>query len=231
MVLGTKPLQYAQVLKSDAFISVQIDVVEVNESVLYGGTHYSHILVVSCLHSHFRWARLLPYDVDRTLILRLLTDIFTQFGVPGSAIRFLCNPRCSEGIAFSTTSPLYRILGEVRSLIEHIFRVEIKEIANVVRPSMVSFSFQQAFDYSTFVRSVSQQAEAELGGAGRWAEALQFTLMSYNQSPHPLLGNDVSPFEVRTVWKCAMFYFCVGDVWTQSLATTEEISPALARRQ
>lgn len=35
-------------------------------------------------------------------------------------------------MAFTTTSAFYRVLADIRALIEHIYRVDIKEIANIV---------------------------------------------------------------------------------------------------
>lgn len=61
---------------------LQIDLLTADTCV-YVNTIYSHILVVTDIRTGFIFAKPIPEAGSRQLLIRILTDIFLQFGVPG----------------------------------------------------------------------------------------------------------------------------------------------------
>ncbi|KAK5968876.1 Zinc finger C2H2 type [Trichostrongylus colubriformis] len=137
-----RPLQY-----------VQIDLLNA-DSCVYVNTIYSHILIITDIKTGFIFAKPIPEAGPRQLLIRLLTDIFLQFGVP-------------EGFSCSHSVTLIR---DVISAINCIFRVNMKEI------------LYDTPDYNVFLETLYDQATFELQSKHRWVEMVQFTTMILNQS-------------------------------------------------
>ncbi|KAE9418533.1 hypothetical protein Angca_001543 [Angiostrongylus cantonensis] len=138
-----RPLQY-----------VKIDLVAA-DSCVYLSTVYSLILIITDIKTGFIFSKPIPDTGVRPLLIRIVTDIFLQFGVP-------------EGYSCTHSVTLIR---DVMNAIGGVFCVTIKEILYGV-----------SFDYSFFLRSLYDQAALELQSKNRWVEMVQFTAMVLNQS-------------------------------------------------
>ncbi|KAJ1363206.1 hypothetical protein KIN20_023017 [Parelaphostrongylus tenuis] len=137
-----RPMQY-----------VKIDLLAA-DSCVYLSTIYSHILIITDIKTGFMFAKPIPNSGVRQLLIRIVTDIFLQFGVP-------------EGYSCSHSLTLIR---EVMKAINGIFCVSIKEVLH------------DTPDYGAFLRSLYEQAALELQSKSRWVEMVQFTTMVFNQS-------------------------------------------------
>ncbi|VDP25133.1 unnamed protein product [Heligmosomoides polygyrus] len=124
------------------------------DTCVYVNTIYSHILVVTDIRTGFIFAKPIPEAGSRQLLIRILTDIFLQFGVP-------------EGFSCSYSVTLIR---DVMNTLDGIFRVNMKEI------------LYDTPDYDYFLQSLYDQATFELQSKHRWVEMVQFTAMILNQS-------------------------------------------------
>ncbi|VDL65366.1 unnamed protein product, partial [Nippostrongylus brasiliensis] len=69
-----RPMQY-----------VQMDLVSADSSV-YINVIYSHILVITDIKTGFIFAKPIPETGAKQLLIRIITDIFLQFGVPGQVV-------------------------------------------------------------------------------------------------------------------------------------------------
>uniref|UniRef100_A0A7I4XY82 C2H2-type domain-containing protein n=1 Tax=Haemonchus contortus TaxID=6289 RepID=A0A7I4XY82_HAECO len=137
-----RPMQY-----------VQIDLLNADSSV-YVNTIYSHILIITDIKTGYIFAKPIPEIGPRQLLIRILTDIFLQFGVP-------------EGFSCSHSVTLIR---DVISALNGIFRVNMKEI------------LYDTPDYNVFLETLYDHATFELQSKHRWVEMVQFTTMILNQS-------------------------------------------------
>ncbi|RCN40908.1 zinc finger, C2H2 type [Ancylostoma caninum] len=151
-----RPMQY-----------VQIDLIPA-DSCVYVNTVYSHVLIMTDVKTRYMFAKPIPEVGMRQLLIRILTDIFLQFGV-------------SEGFSCSHSVTLIR---DVMNTIAGIFRVTLKEI---IYDRCISSCL--SYDYEAFLRTLYEQAAFELQSKHRWVEMVQFTTMVLNQ-----LGRK-SPFE------------------------------------
>lgn len=143
----TKPMFYGET----AMQYVQIDVHEMSPTV-YGATIYDHILFVSDSKTEFMWAKALIHQ-DKTIIFRLLVDIFTQFGVP-------------EGFSCTHSPALVR---EAMRLVKSVFQLDIREI------------WCDPTYYYDLEEWALVTATSDLGSSTRWVETLQFLIMEMNQ--------------------------------------------------
>ncbi|KAK6057918.1 hypothetical protein COOONC_04524 [Cooperia oncophora] len=162
-----RPMQY-----------VQIDLLSA-DSCVYVNTIYSHILIITDIKTGFIFAKPIPEAGPRQLLIRILTDIFLQFGVP-------------EGFSCSHSVTLIR---DVISALNNIFRVNMKEI------------LYDTPDYNVFLETLYDHASFELQSKHRWVEMVQFTTMILNQSgkkspfermfnrkPYNLSGQKIPPW-------------------------------------
>lgn len=67
-------------------IGLQIDLVPA-DSCVYVNTVYSHVLIMTDVKTRYLFAKPIPEVGIRQLLIRILTDIFLQFGVPGNFLR------------------------------------------------------------------------------------------------------------------------------------------------
>ncbi|VDM56424.1 unnamed protein product [Angiostrongylus costaricensis] len=162
-----RPLQY-----------VKMDLVAA-DSCVYLSTVYSHILIITDIKTGFIFSKPIPDTGAQPLLIRIVTDIFLQFGVP-------------EGYSCTHSVTLIR---DVMNAISGVFCVTIKEI------------LFDTPDYGSFLRSLYDQAALELQSKNRWVEMVQFTTMVLNQSgsrspfkrmfnrkPYNLSGHKVPPW-------------------------------------
>ncbi|CAD6192548.1 unnamed protein product [Caenorhabditis auriculariae] len=129
---------------------IQIDIVGI-EATVYGNAVYENFLMVVDLKTKFLWGRALT-DPSRTVLIRLLSEIFFQFGVP-------------QGFSCSMSTTLIR---EAMRAIETVFSVEIREVWN------------EPPKYDEIEQGLLQSASSELGSPHRWVEMLPFSIMEIN---------------------------------------------------
>ncbi|CAI4221684.1 unnamed protein product [Auanema sp. JU1783] len=142
--IGERAMQY-----------LQIDLIDM-DSTVYATVVYSNVLMVTDLYTGYMWAKPLPGSAQKQLILRILSDLFCQFGAPEG---FSCSASHSQ-----------RMIREAMNAIGDVFRAEIREV------------FNEMPDYEWLRNSLLSQASEELKSPNRWVEVLPFTIMSINQS-------------------------------------------------
>ncbi|KAK6726856.1 hypothetical protein RB195_004888 [Necator americanus] len=151
-----RPMQY-----------LQIDLISA-DSCVYVNTVYSHLLIMTDVKTGYMFAKPIPEMGMRQLLIRILTDIFLQFGMP-------------EGFCCGHSVTLIR---DVMNAVANIFRVTLKEILYDKNSSSFVTS-----DHNTFLRVLYEQSTFELQSKHRWVEMVQFTTMVLNQT------GKKSPFE------------------------------------